>query len=134
VTSGGLALAKLLGCNLTDFGTSLVDVRSTGLRRYAKIFQRSNEEPQLSIKVACVTERDELRKQASGFQAAPHERVDHQDVTRETGLSQTERRFWKNRRPRKRYQSRPDQAVGQQSQLSVQQYRQRIRRVAEGTD
>jgi len=32
-------LSKLLGCNFTDYGTSLVDVRSTGLRRYARIFQ-----------------------------------------------------------------------------------------------
>jgi putative ATP-dependent endonuclease of OLD family len=32
-------LSKLLGRNFTDYGVSLVDVRSTGLRRYAKIFQ-----------------------------------------------------------------------------------------------
>ena len=36
-------LSKLLGCNFTDYGTSLVDVRSTGLRRYARIFQRKDE-------------------------------------------------------------------------------------------
>lgn len=33
-------LAALLECSFTDYGTSLVDVRSTGLRRYARIFQR----------------------------------------------------------------------------------------------
>lgn len=51
-------LAKLLGCSFTDYGTSLVDVRSTGLRRYARIFQRKDENKQLDIKVACVTDRD----------------------------------------------------------------------------
>lgn len=51
-------IAKLLGCNFTDFGTSLVDVRSTGLRRYAGIFQRIDGSASLNIKVACVTDRD----------------------------------------------------------------------------
>lgn len=51
-------VAKLLGCSFTDFGTSLVDVRSTGLRRYARIFQRSDINNPLGIKVACVTDRD----------------------------------------------------------------------------
>ena len=51
-------LSKLLGCNFTDYGTSLVDVRSTGLRRYARIFQRKDENKQLDVNVACVTDRD----------------------------------------------------------------------------
>ena len=51
-------VAKLLGKSFTDYGTSLVDVRSTGLRRYARIFQRRNEKDLLDIKVACVTDRD----------------------------------------------------------------------------
>ena len=51
-------IAKLLGHNFTDFGTSLVDVRSTGLRRYAGIFQRVDGDTLLDIKVACVTDRD----------------------------------------------------------------------------
>ncbi len=51
-------VAKLLGRSFTDFGTSLVDVRSTGLRRYARIFQRKNECERLNINVACVTDRD----------------------------------------------------------------------------
>lgn len=50
-------LSTLLGCSFTDYGTSLVDVRSTGLRRFARIFQRNSEEV-LGIKVACVTDRD----------------------------------------------------------------------------
>ena len=51
-------LAKLIDCNFTDFGASLVDVRSTGLRRYARIFQRSGVKEQLPVKVACITDRD----------------------------------------------------------------------------
>ena len=51
-------LSKLLGCNFTDYGTSLVDVKSTGLRRYARIFQRKDENDQLDVNVACVTDRD----------------------------------------------------------------------------
>ena len=51
-------LAKLLGRSFTDYGTSLVDVRSTGLRRYAKIFQRQDENHLLDVKVACVTDLD----------------------------------------------------------------------------
>lgn len=51
-------VAKLLGCSFTDFGTSLVDVRSTGLRRYARIFQRKKASESLNINVACVTDRD----------------------------------------------------------------------------
>lgn len=51
-------LSKLLGCSFTDYGTSIVDVRSTGLRRYARIFQRKDESNQIEIKVACVTDRD----------------------------------------------------------------------------
>ena len=51
-------LAKLLECSFTDYGTSLVDVRSTGLRRYARIFQRKDSNKQLDVNVACVTDRD----------------------------------------------------------------------------
>ena len=51
-------LAKLLNCSFIDYGTSLVDVRSTGLRRYAKIFQRKEGLKELDINVACITDRD----------------------------------------------------------------------------
>jgi len=60
-------IAKLIGCSFTDFGTSLVDVRSTGLRRYARIFQRSDVKSQLDIKVACVTDRDVMPNCAPGI-------------------------------------------------------------------
>ena len=42
-------LSKLLGYSFTDYGTSLVDVRSTGLRRYARIFQREDESKQCPV-------------------------------------------------------------------------------------
>ena len=42
-------IAKLLGHNFTDFGTSLVDVRSTGLCRYACIIQRVDGDTLLDI-------------------------------------------------------------------------------------
>lgn len=51
-------LAKLLNYSFTDYGTSLVDVRSTGLRRYARIFQRKDISKELDIRVACITDRD----------------------------------------------------------------------------
>ena len=37
-------LAQLLNRNLTDYGISIVDVKSTGLRRYARIFQRKERD------------------------------------------------------------------------------------------
>jgi putative ATP-dependent endonuclease of OLD family len=51
-------LAKLIDYSFTDYGTSLVDVRSTGLRRYARIFQRKDIQKELDINVSCVTDRD----------------------------------------------------------------------------
>jgi putative ATP-dependent endonuclease of OLD family len=50
-------LANILGRNLTDYGVSIVDVRSTGLRRYARIFQRKQGE-KINIPVSCITDRD----------------------------------------------------------------------------
>lgn len=60
-------LAKLLGYSFTDYGTSLVDVRSTGLRRYARIFQRKDQSKLLSINVACITDRDIMPDCAPGI-------------------------------------------------------------------
>lgn len=50
-------LAQLLNRNLTDYGISIVDVKSTGLRRYARIFQRK-EGDEINIPVSCITDRD----------------------------------------------------------------------------
>lgn len=60
-------LAKLLGRSFTDYGTSLVDVRSTGLRRYSTIFQRKTEEQVLDVNVACVADRDVMPNCAPGI-------------------------------------------------------------------
>lgn len=51
------SIAKIMGKSLTDYGISIVNVRSTGLRRYARIFQRK-EDDEIKIPVACVTDRD----------------------------------------------------------------------------
>lgn len=51
-------IAKLLNMDLTEYGVSIVNVRSTGLRRYARIFQRKNEDEILNIPIACITDRD----------------------------------------------------------------------------
>ncbi len=50
-------LAQLLNRNLTDYGISIVDVKSTGLRRYARIFQRKGGD-EINIPVSCITDRD----------------------------------------------------------------------------
>ena len=51
-------IAKLLGKDLTEYGVSIVNVRGTGLRRFARIFQRQDSGHELNIKVACITDRD----------------------------------------------------------------------------
>ena len=82
-------LAKLLGCSFTDYGTSLVDVRSTGLRRYARIFQRKNAEEKLDIKVACVTDRDIMPNCAPGIC------IDEKYTKDKTTWPDKEKRAWK---------------------------------------
>lgn len=51
-------IATLMEKDLTEYGVSIVNVRGTGLRRYAKIFQRSNSASPLNVRVACITDRD----------------------------------------------------------------------------
>ncbi|NQY00565.1 MAG: AAA family ATPase [Flavobacteriaceae bacterium] len=51
-------IAKLIGHDFTSHGVSIVNVGGVGLRRYAKIFQRVDEDEQLNIPVACVTDMD----------------------------------------------------------------------------
>ena len=60
------SIAKIIGKNLTDYGISIVDVRSTGLRRYAKILQRK-EGDEIRIPVACITDRDVMPDCALGI-------------------------------------------------------------------
>lgn len=51
-------IAKLLGRDLAEYGVSIVNVRGTGLRRYARIFQRKSADYTMGIPVACITDRD----------------------------------------------------------------------------
>lgn len=52
-------LARLLGTNLTEHGVSIVNVGGTGLRRFSRIFQRSDDaSPPVSVPVACVADMD----------------------------------------------------------------------------
>ncbi|MBP7212938.1 MAG: AAA family ATPase [Anaerolineaceae bacterium] len=60
-------ISRLLNKDLTKHGVSIVNVMSTGLRRYARIFQRVNEISQLPIPVACITDRDIMPDCAPGI-------------------------------------------------------------------
>lgn len=53
-------LANLLKRDLTESGVSIVNVGGIGLRRFARIFQRSNPsaDGEISIPVACLTDMD----------------------------------------------------------------------------
>lgn len=50
-------LAKLMGCNLTKYGVSIINVSSLAFIHYANIFKRKNE-PHFSTPVAVVTDVD----------------------------------------------------------------------------
>ena len=54
------ALARLIGRDFTENGVSVVNVGSTGLRRFARIFQRKdqNGDGTLSVPVACIADLD----------------------------------------------------------------------------
>lgn len=53
-------LARLLGRDLTEHGVSIVNVGGTGLRRFARIFQRSRpkEDGIIDVPIACVADFD----------------------------------------------------------------------------
>jgi len=53
-------LARLIGRDFTEHGVSVVNVGGVGLRRYARIFQRSNvdKDGELDIPVACIADID----------------------------------------------------------------------------
>ena len=53
------SIAKLLGTDLTGHGVSIVNVGGRGLRRFSRIFQRSDDgASNLSIPVACIADMD----------------------------------------------------------------------------
>lgn len=52
-------MARLVGCDLTERGISIVNVGGIGLRRFARIFQRKEEcHAGMGIRVACLTDMD----------------------------------------------------------------------------
>lgn len=51
-------IARLIGKDFTEYGVSMVNVRGTGLNRFAHIFQRKDDNEVIDVKVACVTDRD----------------------------------------------------------------------------
>lgn len=59
-------LAKLIDRDLTKHAVSVVNVGHVGLFRYARIFQRASE-PQMDVKVACVTDRDIPAAEAADY-------------------------------------------------------------------
>jgi putative ATP-dependent endonuclease of OLD family len=82
------AIARLLGRDLTQYGVSIVNVGSRGLRRYARIFRRranvdENGSPSIPIRVACLVDRDVLPDCARGvlnISGGPH-RTFESDLT-----------------------------------------------------
>lgn len=54
------ALARLIGRDFTEHGVSIVNVGSTGLRRFARIFQRKDAatDGTVSVPVACIADKD----------------------------------------------------------------------------
>ena len=53
-------LANLLGRNLEKYGVSIIDVKGTGLGRFARIFQRADTaaDGEIGIPVSCITDMD----------------------------------------------------------------------------
>lgn len=53
-------LARLIGRNFTEHGVSIVNVGHTGLRRFARVFQRKepDKEGVINVPVACIADMD----------------------------------------------------------------------------
>jgi putative ATP-dependent endonuclease of OLD family len=51
------ALASLIGCSLSRYGVSIVNVASRAFLRYARIFKRTDDRA-MPVRVACVVDRD----------------------------------------------------------------------------
>jgi putative ATP-dependent endonuclease of the OLD family len=62
-------LARLVGRGFTEHGVSVVNVGGTGLRRYARIFQRKDtaSDTELEIPVACLADLDVMPNCAPGI-------------------------------------------------------------------
>lgn len=58
-------IARLLGRDFTKYGVSIVNVGSTALRRYSRVFQRSDPKSQsMDVRVASLCDRDILPDEA----------------------------------------------------------------------
>ena len=53
-------LGRLIGCDFTEHGVSVVNVGGTGLRRFSRIFQRKDADSDgtIDVPVACITDLD----------------------------------------------------------------------------
>lgn len=60
------AFAQYIGLPLHKYGISIVNVGSTALLRYSRIFQRADEQ-RMGVKVACITDRDIPPKEAGDY-------------------------------------------------------------------
>lgn len=60
-------LAEIIGLPLHKYGVSVVNVGSTALMRYAKIFQRADG-VSMGIRISCVTDRDIPPKEARDYE------------------------------------------------------------------
>lgn len=61
------SLARIMRLDLTSNGVSIVNVNSTGLRRFARIFQRADDKDIIDVPVACITDRDVMPDCAPGI-------------------------------------------------------------------
>ena len=53
------AIAKLIGRDLSEYGVSIVNVGGRGLRRYSRVFQRSNTTTgTIGVRIACIADLD----------------------------------------------------------------------------
>jgi putative ATP-dependent endonuclease of OLD family len=85
-------LAEYIEYPLHKYGVSVVNVGSTALLRYAKIFQRKGGEG-IGIKVSCITDRDIPPKEASDFS---FEVLNRKTKEKETRYLVTEKRTEEN--------------------------------------
>ena len=64
------AIAEALGYSFSKFGVSVVAVGTTGLFRYARIFQRTLP-PEMPIRVACLRDLDIIPDEAGDYRERP---------------------------------------------------------------
>jgi len=95
-------IACLLGRDLTQYGVSIVNVGSRGLRRYARIFRRRDNvdenDSSIPIRVACLADRDVLpdcAREVLDIDDGPH-RIFESVLTDDCARKEHIRRFCKD--------------------------------------